>query len=97
MDEGKIILKGTTVCLPSGHSVYYTPGKDFQKVQVDQAIKEIKQSNLLREVITEDDLAATPMEEVEAYLASIKERNRMTELICQLKLATYDLNDEVPN
>lgn len=92
VDEGKIILRGSTVCLPSGQVIYYTPGKDFQKVQVDRAIKETTQSNLY---LTEEDFGGTPIEEVEAYLAKIGERKKMAQLIQQLRYGVYDEDDDV--
>ncbi|KAF5369722.1 hypothetical protein D9757_011997 [Collybiopsis confluens] len=94
LDEGKIILRGTNVCMPSGQVVYYTTGKDCQKMQVDQAIRDTKQSNLLREVLSEEDLASTPLEELEAYVVALKERKRMTSLIQQLRLGDYNEEDE---
>ena len=89
LDEGKIILRGTAVCLPSGQQVYYSQGRECQKVQVDQAIKDTKQSNVFRELISEEDLAATPIEEVEAYLSALKERKRVQDLIHQMRYALY--------
>jgi hypothetical protein len=94
LEEGKIILRGTNVCLPSGQIVYYTAGRDCQKVQVDQAIRDTKQSNMLREMLSEDDLASTPLEELEAYVVALKERKRMTSLIQQLRLGEYDDEEE---
>ena len=91
IDEGKIILRGSTVCLPNGQSIYYSQGKDFQKIQVDKAMKDTQQNNML---LTEEDFAGTPVEEVEAYLATLKERKRMSQLIQQLRFNVYDDEEE---
>lgn len=44
IDEGKIILRGCTVCLPNGQSIYHSQGKNFQKIQVDKAMKDTQQN-----------------------------------------------------
>ena len=81
LDDGKFILRGATVCLPSGQVIYYSAGGDCQKLQVDKIIRDTKQTNMFGDVFSEEDLAATPIEEVQSYLEALKERKRVSVMI----------------
>lgn len=94
IDEGKIILRGSKVCLPNGQSIFYSVGGDCQKLQVDKIIRETQQSNMYGEVLSAEDLASTPLEEVQAYLEALKERKKITVMIQQMRDGVYDDEDE---
>jgi len=90
LDEGKIILKGLKVCLPNGQAIYYSTGGDCQKLQVDKQSRDTQQTNMFGDVFSEEDLAATPIEEVQAYLEALKERKRVTVMIQKMRSISYD-------
>ncbi|KAE9403171.1 hypothetical protein BT96DRAFT_936697 [Gymnopus androsaceus JB14] len=90
LDEGKIILKGLKVCLPNGQAIYYSTGGDCQKLQVDKQSRDTQQTNMFGDVFSEEDLAATPIEEVQAYLEALKERKRVTVMIQKMRSMSYD-------
>ena len=54
----------------------------------------LMQSNVFREFISEEDLADTPIEEVQAYLEALKERRKMTMLIQQMRTGLYDEDED---
>ena len=92
IDDGKIILKGSTVCLPNGQAIHYSQGKDFQMLQVDKISKGTAQTNLMK--LTEEDFAGTPIEEVQAYLETMRERNTISQMLHQLQNPSFDDDDE---
>lgn len=64
---------------------------------MDRIGKDTKQSNVFGEVFSEEDLASTPMEEVQAYLEALKERRRMTVMIQEMRSLQYDEDDDGGN